>query len=105
MPATSHGYWYTPGWRGEGKKVMLIQAIQTLSNIIILVVLIDIVLSYFMDPLHPVRRTLDGIVEPMLSPIRRLIPPVGGFDFSPVVLVVLIKLVERILVQLLLFLF
>lgn len=84
---------------------MLIQAIQTLSNIIILVVLIDIVLSYFMDPLHPVRRTLDGIVEPMLSPIRRLIPPVGGFDFSPVVLVVLIKLVERILVQLLLFLF
>jgi YggT family protein len=83
---------------------MLIQAIQTLSNILILVVLIDIVLSYFMDPLHPVRRTLDGIVEPMLSPIRRLIPPVGGFDFSPVALVVLIKLVEMILVQLLLFL-
>ncbi len=81
--------------------LILIQAIQTLSNILIIAVLIDIVLSYFMDPLHPLRRTLDSIVEPMLSPIRRLIPPIGGFDFSPVVLVVVIKLVERILVQLL----
>ncbi len=72
--------------------LILIQAIQTLSFILVLAVLIDIVLSYFMDPLHPLRRTLDSIVEPMLSPIRRLIPPLGGFDFSPVVLVVLIEL-------------
>ena len=81
--------------------LILIQAIQTLSFILVLAVLIDIVLSYFMDPLHPLRRTLDSIVEPMLSPIRRLIPPLGGFDFSPVVLVVLIKLGESILIQLL----
>ena len=81
--------------------LILIQAIQTLSFILVLAVLAHIVLSYFMDPLHPLRRTLDSIVEPMLRPIRRFIPSLGGFDFSPVVLVVLIELVETILIQLL----
>jgi YggT family protein len=81
--------------------LILIQAIQTLSFILVLAVLVDIVLSYFMDPLHPLRRTLDSIVEPMLRPIRRFIPSLGGFDLSPVVLVVLIELVETILIQLL----
>ena len=81
--------------------LILIQTVQTLSFMLVLAVLIDIVLGYFMDPLHPLRSTLDSIVEPMLSPIRRLLPPVGAFDFSPVVLVVLIKLAETLLVQLL----
>ncbi len=81
--------------------IVLIQAIQMLSLILISIVLVDVVLSFFMDPMHPLRRTLDRIVEPMLIPIRRLIPPLGGMDFSPVVLVVVIQLVEAILIRLL----
>jgi YggT family protein len=81
--------------------IVLIQAIQMLSLILIAIVLVDVVLSFFMDPMHPLRRTLDRIVEPMLNPIRRVIPPLGGMDFSPVVLVVVIQLVEAILIRLL----
>jgi YggT family protein len=81
--------------------IVLIQAIQMLSLILISIVLVDVVLSFFMDPMHPLRRTLDRIVEPMLNPIRRVIPPLGGMDFSPVVLVVVIQLVEAILIRLL----
>lgn len=81
--------------------IILIQAIQMLSLILISIILIDVVLSFFMDPMHPLRRTLDRIVEPMLNPIRRIMPPLGGMDFSPVVLVVVIQIVEAILIRLL----
>ena len=70
-------------------------------QLVILVVIIQAVLTFFIPPYHPVRQFFDRIVEPMLKPIRRLIPPVGMFDFSPVVLMILIELVTRILVELL----
>ena len=40
-----------------------------------------------MDPLHPVRRALDRVVEPLLTPIRRRLPDSSPVDLSPVVLV------------------
>ena len=61
-----------------------------------------IVLSYFMDRYHPVKRTIDGIVEPMLAPIRRILPSTGMFDFSPLVLIILLQVIEYILRSLLL---
>jgi YggT family protein len=64
-------------------------------------VLVSVILSYFMDPYHPVRRFLDSIVEPMLAPIRRIVPLVGMLDFSPLILIVLIQLIGNLLRQLL----
>ena len=32
---------------------------------------------------HPVLGLLQQITEPLLRPARRIIPPLGGFDFSP----------------------
>ena len=84
--------------------LILIQAIQALSFLLILAVLVDVVLGYFVDPYNPIRRTLDSIVQPMLAPIRRVLPTLGGFDFSPLVLIILIDLLESILVRLLAFL-
>lgn len=70
-------------------------------RLVILVVIIDVVLSYFMDPYQPVRRTLDRFVEPMLAPIRRLMPRTGAVDFSPMVLVVILLLLNSFLQALL----
>jgi YggT family protein len=64
-----------------------------------LLVFVDILLGYVLSPFNSVRRALDSIVDPMLAPIRRLVPPVGGLDFSPVVLFLLIQIVERVLLQ------
>ena len=78
-----------------------------LSGLIILVIrlisiliIIHVILSYFMSPFHPVRQAIDRVVEPMLAPIRQLIPPVGGIDFSPIVLLLLVQLVGTVLVNL-----
>ena len=37
----------------------------------------------------------------MLAPIRRVLPPAGGLDFSPAVLMILIQIIGRVLVSLL----
>jgi YggT family protein len=79
----------------------LIQIVQIVSRILQLVVLADIILSYFMDPYNPVRSTLDRLVQPMLAPIRRVVPPLGMIDLSPLVLFILIYVVEYILIQIL----
>ncbi|MDT8896849.1 MAG: YggT family protein [Thermanaerothrix sp.] len=77
---------------------LLIQLIQALSTLLVIVVIVDVVLSYFLSPFHPIRSALDRIVEPLLTPIRRIVPPVQMIDFSPIILVILIQVVEWILV-------
>lgn len=79
----------------------LISAINLAGTILTIIVLIDVVLSFFLSPFHSLRRTLDSLVEPMLAPIRRVVPPVGMFDFSPLVLIILIQIVQTIIVRML----
>jgi YggT family protein len=69
--------------------------------LITLLVILQVILSYFMSPYHPVRQTVDSIVEPLLSPIRRIMPQTGMLDFSPMVLIILVQIVARLLIGLL----
>jgi YggT family protein len=81
---------------------ILITIIGALQQILILLVILSVILSYFLDPYHPIRRGLDRIVEPMLNPIRRVVPLVGMLDFSPLVLIILIQIIGSLLIRLLL---
>lgn len=80
---------------------IFVRIINILANLIVLLVIVDSGLTYFLSPYHPLRRTLDRIVAPMLAPIRRAIPAVGMFDFSPLVLIVLVEVVSYALSSLL----
>jgi YggT family protein len=80
---------------------LLIQLIGAIQFILVLLVLVSVILSYFMDPYHPVRRFLDSIVGPMLAPIRRVVPLVGMLDLSPLILILLIQLIGNLLTRLL----
>lgn len=74
--------------------------IQTVGQVLTIMIIVDSVLSFFMSPLHPVREALGRILQPMYAPIRRVIPSAGGLDFSPVVLILLVQVVETLLVSL-----
>jgi len=76
--------------------------IRALQQILVLLIAISVILSYFMAPYHPVRRTLDRIMEPMLAPIRRVVPLIGMIDFSPLILIILVQLIGNLLIRLLL---
>lgn len=80
---------------------ILILFINAISQLLVLLVIVSVILSYFMDPYHPIRRAIDGVVEPMLAPIRRIVPLIGMLDFSPLVLIILIQLLSNILIRLL----
>ena len=79
----------------------IITIINIVAQLLVLLVFVSVILSYFMDPYHPIRRGVDNIVEPMLSPIRRVVPTLGMLDFSPLVLILLIQLIRSLIVSLL----
>lgn len=78
----------------------LISLIIWIFNFLTLLVIGRALLSWF-DPgmRSTIGRNLVQITEPMLAPIRRMIPSAGGLDFSPIILIILLQFVERIIVQ------
>ncbi|MDN5345291.1 MAG: YggT family protein, partial [Clostridia bacterium] len=52
------------------------------------------------DPYHPIMRFIYEITEPVLAPFRRLMPRTSiPIDFSPLIAVLVLQLVERLLIS------
>lgn len=81
--------------------LIVVNIIRLISRVLILVIIADVIVSYFLSPYHKIRMTLDRIVQPMLSPIRRYLPVMGGIDFSPIVLLFAIQIIEYVIIRLL----
>lgn len=78
----------------------VIQLVQTLFEVYSFILLARVLTSWVqVDPYNPVIRILHQLTEPLLAPIRRLLPQTGMMDFSPIVAFVLITIVERIVVS------
>lgn len=75
--------------------------IYIISQVLIWLVILSALLSFMMDPFHPIRRTIDQIVEPLLRPIRKIVPYIGNIDISPIILIILIQIVSYLLRSLL----
>ncbi len=45
-------------------------------------------------------RAVNALLDPLLNPIRRIMPDTGAIDFSPMVLIILLNIVMKILVGL-----
>ena len=80
---------------------ILISIVQVIFNLLTFLVFITVILSYFLSPYHPIRSFLDRIVNPLLAPIRRIVRPIQGLDFSPVILLLLLQLLQYILIRIL----
>lgn len=51
-----------------------------------------------LDRSHPIARFLIDVTEPILAPIRKALPDMGGFDFSPLIVFLIIQVLMQILV-------
>lgn len=77
--------------------------ISRLINLYVLVIFARSILSFFPirydSPLAPVVRFLHQITEPVLAPIRRMLPPMGGLDLSPLVVIIGLQILASVLVR------
>ena len=72
--------------------------LSTLLNIYWYILIIRVVLSWMNpNPYNPIVRILYMLTEPILGPIRRALPPMGGLDLSPLVVLVAISVILRFL--------
>ncbi len=74
-----------------------IRILSSLVSVLSFLIFVYSLLTFFLDPYHPVRRTIGQFIEPLLAPIRRVVPPVGGLDFSPLILIVLLQVLGALL--------
>ncbi len=77
------------------------QMVGLLANLLIILIFIWVIVSWILSPYHPLREALNRIVEPMLAPIRRVVPMAGMLDLSPMILMILIELISRFLISVL----
>lgn len=79
----------------------LIAVIYLIARILSLIIIANALLSFApIDPWHPVRRLLRDLSDPIVAPIRRVMPPLGMFDLSPLVALFAIQILAQVLVLL-----
>ncbi|MCU0833871.1 MAG: YggT family protein [Chromatiaceae bacterium] len=75
------------------------QLVVLLINILLFAVLIRVILSWMNpDPYHPAARLLDALTAPLLRPAQRLLPPIGGLDLSPILVMIALVVLEMLLI-------
>jgi YggT family protein len=88
---------------------MLSQIVGYLISIIIVLVIVQFVLSLLVafnvvnmqnNWVAAIWRSINALLEPLLRPIRRVMPDTGTIDFSPLVLIVLLNIINIIFANL-----
>jgi YggT family protein len=80
----------------------IIQVVDIVFEVLVWLVIARCILSFVRhNPYQPVFRFIYDVTEPIMAPFRRLIPPAGGLDFSPIVVLLVLSLVQRIVIRLL----
>jgi YggT family protein len=88
---------------------MLSQIVGYLISIVIVLVIVQFVLSLLVafnvvnmqnNWVAAIWRSINALLEPLLRPIRRVMPDTGAIDFSPLVLIVLLNIVNIIFANL-----
>ncbi len=71
-----------------------------LMNALSILIIIWALMSWFRpSPGNPLVRLLNAIVEPILLPIRAVIPPIGGFSFDAMIAIILLSLIKNIFLR------
>lgn len=71
---------------------MFVRAAKLAVYLYLISIVIDVILSWIgQRGYHPMSRALSTLVAPVLEPFRRLLPPIGGLDLSPLVAILVLQ--------------
>ncbi len=79
----------------------VITVVDLFFTILTWAIIIRVLLTWIpgLSPYNPVVRALASITDPILEPARRIIPPIGMIDISPIVVLFALQLVREFLVR------
>jgi YggT family protein len=87
----------------------LISVINTVFQVLSFLILIEVIGSWIMaarvrlpDWVYSILAAIHTITRPVLAPIRRFMPNLGGLDFSPIIALILLDLLRGVIVRALL---
>lgn len=93
------------GWITErhfGIPLILISALTEVMNqlldMMFWLIIIQVVLSWVSPGYNPNTAIFYALADPILKPFQRLVPSMGGFDLSPIIAILAIKLVQIVVV-------
>jgi YggT family protein len=84
----------------------LIQIIALITNVVVMLVIVQFVIGLLFafnvvnasnQFVTQIYRSINALLEPVLGPIRRIMPDTGAIDFSPLVLILLLQILLIIL--------
>ena len=84
----------------------LIQIVELLTNVLVMLIIVQFVIGLLFafnvvsasnEFVFSIYRSINALLEPVLGPIRRVMPNTGAIDFSPLVLILLLQILLIIL--------
>jgi YggT family protein len=86
--------------RVAGVTDWLRQFVDLLFQVLIFAIIARALLSWFnLGPSHPLVRILYDLTEPILAPLRRVIPMIGMIDITPIVAIILLQVIQSLLLS------
>jgi YggT family protein len=85
----------------------LISIISLLTNTLVMLIIVQFIIGLLFafnvvnqrnEFLFQVYRSINALLDPLLRPIRRILPDTGAIDFSPLVLIIGLQIIMRILI-------
>ncbi|MCI0475279.1 MAG: YggT family protein [Anaerolineales bacterium] len=83
--------------------ILVIQIIDLVFTLLTFAIIANAIMSWLpMDRYNnPVARVLDQITAPILEPLRRVIPPIGMMDVTPIVALIVLQVLQTLIHNLL----
>lgn len=82
------------------------QIIELLTNVLVMLIIVQFVIGLLLafnvvsrgnDFVLAVYRSINSLLDPVLGPIRRMLPQTGAIDFSPLVLIIVLQVLLIVL--------
>ena len=86
--------------------ITLIQIIELITNVFVMLVIVQFVIGLLLafnvinqsnEFVLAIYRAINSLMEPVLAPIRRVLPSTGALDFSPLVLIIVLQVMLIVL--------
>lgn len=90
------------GWNPVGAAITgAMTVLKEAFSLVFWVLIIRAILSWVAQGYNPIAAVFDQLTEPMLRPIRKIIPPLGGLDLSILVLIIGMQFLQILMMDLL----